>query len=84
MIVEKHYVGDRGDWKFKTTYGAHLMIMGGVISRVIPGRPIQYNLSDWEGNSIAEGINENDLELQRDEYRPSLISKQLLPRRLAL
>jgi len=65
----RYYVGDQGDWKFKTTYGSHLTIMGGVISRVIPGRPFKYNLSDKDGKSIAEGIHEDHLELQKDESR---------------
>jgi hypothetical protein len=45
--------------------------MGGVVSRVIPGRPFKYNLSDNDGKSLAEGINEDDLELQKDEHRSS-------------
>ncbi|KAH8589184.1 hypothetical protein B0O99DRAFT_637436 [Bisporella sp. PMI_857] len=71
----KYYVGDKGDWNFKTGYGSHLTIKEGVVSRVNPGRPFTYNLSDQDGKSVAQGIREDDLELQRDESRSWWLSR---------
>ena len=65
----KYCVGDKVDCNFKTAYGPRLTIKEGVVSRVVPGMPFTYNLSDQDGKSIAEGIHEDDLKPQRDESR---------------